>query len=117
MDANNDNDECSSRVADRQVRVESLEIQWDIPHSAGGFAYRYDALGRIVSRAHDLGGATFDRDYAYDDMDRLASDGGTAYAYDAAGNRMTRTKDGRTVTYALGQGDRLASWNLVGTGI
>lgn len=27
-------DECSSRVADRQVRVESLEIQWDIPHSA-----------------------------------------------------------------------------------
>ena len=28
----------------------------------GGFAYRYDALGRIVSRAHDLGGASFDRD-------------------------------------------------------
>ena len=76
----------------------------------GGFAYRYDALGRIVSRAHDLGGAAFDRDYAYDDMDRLASDGGTAYAYDAAGNRMTRTEDGETVTYALGQGDRLATW-------
>ena len=76
----------------------------------GGFAYRYDALGRIVSRAHDLGGASFDRDYAYDGMDRLASDGGTAYAYDAAGNRMTRTEDGETVTYSLGAGDRLATW-------
>ena len=31
----------------------------------GGFAYRYDALGRIVSRAHDLGGASFDRHLAY----------------------------------------------------
>ena len=76
----------------------------------GGFAYRYDALGRIVSRQHSLGGASFDRDYAYDDMDRLASDGGTAYAYDAAGNRMTRTEDGETVTYSLGAGDRLAAW-------
>ena len=57
----------------------------------GGFAYRYDALGRIVSRAHDLGGASFDRDYAYDDMDRLASDGGVIYAYDALGRRVTTT--------------------------
>ena len=80
----------------------------------GGFAYRYDALGRIVSRAHDLGGASFDRDYAYDDMDRLASDGGTAYAYDAAGNRMTRTENGETITYTLGIGDRLASYGRAG---
>ena len=76
----------------------------------GGFAYRYDVLGRIVSRSHDLGGASFGRDYAYDDLDRLASDGGVAYTYDAAGNRMTRTEDGATVTYTLGVGDRLASW-------
>ena len=76
----------------------------------GGFAYRYDALGRIVSRAHDLGGASFDRDYAYDGMDRLASDGDTAYAYDAAGNRTSRTESGETVTYSLGAGDRLATW-------
>ena len=74
------------------------------------FWYAYDALGRIVSLAHDLGGVSFDRAYSYDAMDRLAADGGTAYSYDAAGNRMTRTEDGETVTYALGQGDRLASW-------
>ena len=74
------------------------------------FWYAYDALGRIVSRRHSLGGASFDRDYAYDGMDRLAADGGTAYAYDAAGNRMTRTEDGETVTYSLGAGDRLATW-------
>ena len=40
----------------------------------GGFAYRYDALGRIVSRAHDLGGASFDRDYAYDDNWQVIAD-------------------------------------------
>ena len=58
------------------------------------------------SLLRDLGGASFDRDYAYDGMDRLAADGGVAYAYDAAGNRMTRTEDGETVTYSLGAGDR-----------
>ena len=78
--------------------------------SLGGFSYAYDAAGRIVSRRHSLGGASFDRDYAYDGMDRLAADGGTAYAYDAAGNRMTRTEDGETITYSLGAGDRLATW-------
>ena len=62
------------------------------------------------SLLRDLGGASFDRDYAYDGMDRLAADGGVAYAYDAAGNRMTRTEDGETVTYSLGAGDRLATW-------
>ena len=101
------------RFGDVMNRV--TNIAWRTASGArlGGFAYRYDALGRIVSRAHDLGGAAFDRDYAYDDMDRLASDGGAAYAYDAAGNRMTRTEDGETVTYSLGAGDRLATWTEV----
>ncbi len=48
--------------------------------------------------------------YAYDVMDRLASDGGVAYTYDAAGNRMTKTENGETVIYTLGEGDRLASY-------
>ncbi len=71
---------------------------------------RCRAVGRIVSRNHSLGGATFDRTYAYDDLDRLAADGGVAYTYDAAGNRMTRTENGETITYTLGVGDRLASY-------
>ena len=41
------------------------------------------------------------RAYAYDDLDRLASDGDVAYTYDAAGSRMMRTEDGETITYTL----------------
>ncbi|MBR3957900.1 MAG: hypothetical protein IKJ89_08625 [Kiritimatiellae bacterium] len=91
-------------------RVTNISWKTTLGASLGGFAYEYDALGRITSRNYALGGAAFDRVYAYDDLDRLASDGGVAYTYDAAGNRMTRTEDGETVTYTLGQGDRLASW-------
>ena len=76
----------------------------------GVFAYEYDAVGRIVSRSHAIGSSAFDRVYAYDDLDRLASDDGVTYTYDAAGNRMTRTENGLTTTYTLGVGDRLASW-------
>ena len=78
--------------------------------SLGGFAYAYDAAGRIVSRNHSLGGNAFDRQYAYDDLDRLVSDGGATYAYDAAGNRVSRINGGATTSYTLGIGDRLASW-------
>ncbi len=78
--------------------------------SLGGFAYAYDAAGRIVSRNHSLGGDAFDRQYAYDDLDRLVSDGGVSYAYDAAGNRTSRVNGGETVSYTRGVGDRLASW-------
>ena len=94
------------------VMDRATNISWKTTSGAtlGGFAYEYDAVGRIVSRGHAVGSNAFDRVYAYDDLDRLASDGGVAYTYDAAGNRMTRTENGATVTYALGVGDRLASW-------
>ena len=102
-------------------------MKWDVTNiswrttigaTLGGFAYEYDALGRIVLRSHALGGPsqsspmsqTFQRTYSYDDFDRLASDGDVAYTYDAAGNRMTRTENGETITYTLGVGDRLASY-------
>ena len=87
-------------------------ITWRTADGAklGGFAYEYDAVGRIVSRSHALGTNAFNRAYAYDDFDRLSSDGGVSYTYDAAGNRTTKTENGETITYSLGVGDRLASW-------
>ena len=87
-------------------------ISWRTTSGAtlGGFAYEYDAVGRITSRSHALGTNAFDRVCSYDDFDRLASDGDVAYAYDVAGNRMTRTEDGETIPYPLGVGDRLASY-------
>ena len=90
----------------------ATNISWKTASGAtlGGFEYEYDAVGRIVSRSHAIGSNAFDRAYAYDDLDRLASDGGVTYTYDAAGNRTTRTENGSTVTYTLGVGDRLASW-------
>ena len=38
-------------------------ISWRTTNGAtlGGFAYEYDAIGRIVSRSHALGDPSFDR--------------------------------------------------------
>ena len=91
-------------------RVTNIAWRTSSGATLGGFTYEYDAIGRITSRSHSLGTSAFDRIYAYDDLDRLASDGDVAYTYDAAGNRMTRTEEGETITYTLGVGDRLASW-------
>ena len=55
----------------------------------GGFAYEYDAVGRIVSRSHAINGQAQHKSYSYDDLDRLSSDGGVSYTYDAAGNHTT----------------------------
>ena len=94
------------------MKLDLTKILWRTASGAdlGGVDYEYDAIGRITARSLGVGTNSSDRAYAYDDLDRLASDGGVAYTYDAVGNRMTRTEDGATVTYTLGVGDRLASW-------
>ncbi len=91
-------------------RVTNISWRTTSDATIGGFEYEYDAVGRIVSRSHAIGSNAFDRVYAYDDLDRLASDDGVTYTYDAAGNRMTRMENGLTTTYTLGIGDRLATW-------
>ena len=99
-------------------RVTNISWQTASGATLGGFAYEYDALGRITSRSHALGdpsqpspmSQSSQKTYAYDDFDRLATDGDVAYTYEAAGNCMSRTEDGDTITYTIGVGDRLASW-------
>jgi RHS repeat-associated protein len=95
---------------DAMDRVTNISWRTASGASVGGIAYEYDVIGRITARSLEVGTNAFNRVYAYDNLDRLASDGCVAYTYDAAGNRMTRTEDGATVTYTLGVGDRLASW-------
>ena len=75
-------------------RVTNISWRTSGGASLGGFAYEYDAVGRIVSRSHALGTNAFDRAYAYDDFDRIASDGG-AYSYDIVGCVTRIERDGR----------------------
>ena len=107
----NANGTITSHAYDVMDRV--TNITWTTADGSriGGFSYVYDAIGRIVSRNHDLGTNTFNRSYAYDAMDRLALDGNVSYVYDAADNRIAKTGDVEgDVSYTLGVGDRLASW-------
>ena len=94
-------------------------ISWRTTSGAtlGGFAYEYDALGRIVSRGHVLGGPSqsspmsqsSQRTYTYDDFDRLATDGDVAYTY-GRGGQPHDARRGRRDDNTLGVGDRLASY-------
>ncbi len=80
-------------------------------------AYAYNSAGMITAVKCESGAST---EYGYDSLDRLTSEtlrdaGGavvseSTYAYDYAGNRTQKTRDGTTVEYALGSGNRLSSW-------
>ena len=93
--------------------------------SLGGFAYSYDATGRIVERDLSLGdpaspsnsslssqmSQSSHKTYSYDSLDRLAMDGDVSYTYDAAGNRLSKIDPAQgTTLYTLGIGDRLATY-------
>ena len=87
--------------------------------SLGGFAYSYDATGRIGERDISLGdpsqpspmSQSSHKNYSYDDLDRLAMDGDVSYTYDAAGNRLAKIDPANaTILYTLGLGDRLATY-------
>jgi RHS repeat-associated protein len=78
-------------------------------------SYTRDALGRIVTRAETIGGATATYGYSYDLRGRLVGvtrDGAAVagYSYDANGNRLSAAGDGLTVTAAYDAQDRLLSY-------
>jgi uncharacterized protein RhaS with RHS repeats len=84
-----------------------------------GFAYSFDAAGMITQQCATITGSPITKIYAYDSLDRLisvtsisSSTSHWSYASDLAGNRTQMVANGVTTTYALGVGDRLASWGI-----
>jgi RHS repeat-associated protein len=80
------------------------------------FDYQYNAAGMITNVVKNGGSPV---SYQYDDLDRLTgvtTDSGLVeYGYDFAGNRQTKTVADYAVSYALGDGNRLASWSATST--
>ena len=83
-------------------------MAWRAKTPCGAFGFGHCGWNGKLAAVTNANG--FVTAYAYDVMDRLASDGGVTYTYDAAGTRMTKTENGETVIYTLGEGDRLASY-------
>ena len=83
-------------------------MAWRAETPCGAFGFGHCGWNGKLAAVTNANG--FVAAYAYDVMDRLASDGGVTYTYDAAGNRMTKTENGETVIYTLDEGDRLASY-------
>ncbi|MDD5676587.1 MAG: DUF6531 domain-containing protein [Kiritimatiellae bacterium] len=83
-----------------------------------GFAYGYSAAGMITQKVTTLNGQLATNIYGYDSLDRLISEtSGTStvhYAYDLVGNRTQMVQNGATVSYTLGQGNKLSSWGANG---
>lgn len=81
-------------------------------------SYSYTDDGALnVTSIHDALGSTWNRDFAYDDLNRLvtASSGGSlwgtgSYSYDAMGNMLTQTLGTASTTFSyLGTTPKLAS--------
>ncbi len=87
------------------------------------FQYGYNSADVITDVVYETGETSV---YGYDSLDRLTGErrvnpqGETmwesGYSYDLAGNRLTKTRDGMTVSYSYGSGDRLTSWVASATG-
>ena len=98
-------------------RVTNIEWRDGSSTVLESFAYSYDDAGMITNVVHAGGGRT---EYTYDSLDRLVgearydSTNGAVYEklyeHDLAGNRTAMIEDGLTNNYALGVGNRLASW-------
>ncbi len=98
-------------------------ISWIGPGSSvlRSFEYSYNAAGMITNIAHE----TLEKAaYSYDSLDQLTGEtylrssatSAVNYSYDLAGNRLAKTRDGMTVSYSYGSGDRLTGWTASSTG-
>lgn len=98
-------------------------ITWTGPQTnvLRSFEYGFNNADLITNIVFESGA---EAQYTYDSLDRLTGESvlrasGTSvvnYAYDLAGNRQTKTRDGTTVTYSFGSGDRLTNWVASSTG-
>jgi hypothetical protein len=105
-----------TRTHDEQYRLTNLTL-------SGGstleqLVYTYDPAGNVDDLDDQLNSA-YDRDYAYDVLNRLKWDSGVSatnptYTYDGNGNRMTRTAGtgfpAQTISYVTGK-NRMSTYN------
>ncbi len=77
------------------------------------YAYTYDVDGNATRLDETMPFGAFTTNYAYDALDRLASESGSrysiSYAYDAAGNLVQRVDPLGTVNYTYDAADQLQS--------
>jgi RHS repeat-associated protein len=100
-------------------------ITWTGPQTnvLRSFEYGFSPADLITNVVFESGEQA---EYTYDSLDRLTGESrvnpqgetmwDSAYMYDLAGNRQTKTRDGATVTYSYGSGDRLTNWIASSTG-
>jgi len=103
-------------------RVEQME--WTVgTNILRKFDYNYNTAGMITQKITTAYGLQSTNLYEYNDLDRLTSESHLSasvtsvvdYAYDLVGNRTQMVDNGTTITYTLGQGNKLSSWGVDGT--
>jgi RHS repeat-associated protein len=99
-------------TVDQRYRIKTNKLT-NGAATLASYSYTPDALGNITQIA-DLNDATFNRDFAYDDLNRLtAANSGTNLWGTAAGNGYTYDKMGNMLTLTLGTA-RTASFSYSG---
>lgn len=88
------------------------------------FSYTFNSAGMITGVTREDGQSV---DYGYDSLDRLTDETqrdsvnnvvfDESISYDLAGNRSSKTRDGVTVSYTRGAGNRLTNWAVTTTNL
>jgi RHS repeat-associated protein len=93
-----------TRAYDQRDRPSTLQLTAG-PSTLASYSYGHDAAGNITA-VSDLTDSSYDRTFAYDDLNRLATAGSGSslwgsggYTYDAMGNLLSATLGSRTRTF------------------